>query len=427
MALLQFMQAGMDRTAVPTTVHCDHLIRRAVRRRRRPRPRARARTGRSTSSSSRPPRRYGIGFWKPGSGIIHQVVLENYAFPGGHDDRHRLAHAQRRRPRHVRHRRRRRRRRRRDGRLPVGGAAAEAHRRAAHRQALAAGPRPRTSSSSSSTSSRSRAAPTRSSSTSAPGAPRSRAPARPPSPTWAPSSAPRPRSSPSTPAWRPTCAPPARADSPTSPTPTATCSPPTPRSSAAPEKFFDESRRDRPRPPSSPTSSARTPRTWRGPLSKVPAAVRENGYPRRSRPRSSARAPTPPTRTSRRAAAVARQALAAGLKARVPLLITPGSEQVYATIERDGLLDGVRGVGATVLANACGPCIGQWQRDEFAEGRRPTRSSPRSTATSRRATTATRRRSPSSRRRRWWWRYVGRGHARRSTRSRTRSQSTAAR
>jgi aconitate hydratase len=52
----------------------------------------------------------------------------------------------------------------------------------------------------------------------------------------------------------------------------------------------------------------------------------------------------------------------------VPLLITPGSEQVYATIERDGLLDVFHEFGATVLANACGPCIGQWQREEFPKG-----------------------------------------------------------
>ena len=82
MALLQFMHAGMDEAAVPSTVHCDHLIQ--------------AHTGakndllrafdenqevyeflRTVSA------RYGIGFWKPGAGIIHQVVLENYAFPGG--------------------------------------------------------------------------------------------------------------------------------------------------------------------------------------------------------------------------------------------------------------------------------------------------------------------------------------------------------
>ena len=82
MALLQFMQAGKEKVAVPTTVHCDHLIQ--------------AKSGASedlktaNSSSSEVfdflesvSNKYGIGFWKPGAGIIHQVVLENYAFPGG--------------------------------------------------------------------------------------------------------------------------------------------------------------------------------------------------------------------------------------------------------------------------------------------------------------------------------------------------------
>jgi aconitate hydratase len=82
MALLQFMQAGRDKTAVPSTVHCDHLIQ--------------AKTGaaedlRVALDNNREvydflasvSNRYGIGFWKPGAGIIHQVVLENYAFPGG--------------------------------------------------------------------------------------------------------------------------------------------------------------------------------------------------------------------------------------------------------------------------------------------------------------------------------------------------------
>ncbi|SVC24128.1 uncharacterized protein METZ01_LOCUS276982, partial [marine metagenome] len=82
MAILQFMQSGRSKVAVPTTVHCDHLIR--------------------ANSGSNPDlkkallennevyqflqsasAKYGIGFWKPGAGIIHQVVLENYAFPGG--------------------------------------------------------------------------------------------------------------------------------------------------------------------------------------------------------------------------------------------------------------------------------------------------------------------------------------------------------
>ncbi|HCB34425.1 MAG TPA: aconitate hydratase [Acidimicrobiaceae bacterium] len=63
-----------------------------------------------------------------------------------------------------------------------------------------------------------------------------------------------------------------------------------------------------------------------------------------------------------RVASIARQAAAAGLRARTRLLITPGSEQIRATIERDGLLADLEALGATVLANACGPCIGQWDR-----------------------------------------------------------------
>ena len=65
-----------------------------------------------------------------------------------------------------------------------------------------------------------------------------------------------------------------------------------------------------------------------------------------------------------RAAHVARQAKAHGLKARAPFLVTPGSEQVRATIERDGLMADLEAIGAIVLANACGPCIGQWERSD---------------------------------------------------------------
>jgi len=63
-----------------------------------------------------------------------------------------------------------------------------------------------------------------------------------------------------------------------------------------------------------------------------------------------------------RAASIARQAAAKGLRAKCALLISPGSEQIRATIERDGLMADLEAVGATVLANACGPCIGQWER-----------------------------------------------------------------
>jgi len=66
-----------------------------------------------------------------------------------------------------------------------------------------------------------------------------------------------------------------------------------------------------------------------------------------------------------RAASLAEQAKAKGVKAKIPLLVTPGSEQIRGTIERDGQMDSLKDIGATVLANACGPCIGQWNRPEL--------------------------------------------------------------
>ena len=69
-----------------------------------------------------------------------------------------------------------------------------------------------------------------------------------------------------------------------------------------------------------------------------------------------------------RSSSVAKQAEKHGIKAKIPLLVTPGSEQIRSTIERDGQIDTLKSIGATVLANACGPCIGQWQRPELKEG-----------------------------------------------------------
>ena len=69
-----------------------------------------------------------------------------------------------------------------------------------------------------------------------------------------------------------------------------------------------------------------------------------------------------------RAAFIAREAAKKGLKSKVPLMVTPGSEITRATIERDGYLKDLESIGAIVLANACGPCIGQWKRDDIKEG-----------------------------------------------------------
>ncbi|VVC05522.1 Methanogen homoaconitase large subunit [uncultured archaeon] len=69
-----------------------------------------------------------------------------------------------------------------------------------------------------------------------------------------------------------------------------------------------------------------------------------------------------------RAASVAEQAKSHGINVKIPLLVTPGSEQIRATIERDGQMHTLNEIGATVLANACGPCIGQWNRPEIKSG-----------------------------------------------------------
>ncbi|KAB1067186.1 aconitate hydratase [Tamlana haliotis] len=82
MALLQFMQAGKPKVAVPTTVHCDHLIQ-AKEGAAKDLKHANSVSSEVFDFLESVSNKYGIGFWKPGAGIIHQVVLENYAFPGG--------------------------------------------------------------------------------------------------------------------------------------------------------------------------------------------------------------------------------------------------------------------------------------------------------------------------------------------------------
>jgi len=82
MALLQFMQAGRSKVAVPSTVHCDHLIQAEVGADKDLR-KAKDKNKEVYDFLASVSNKYGIGFWKPGAGIIHQVVLENYAFPGG--------------------------------------------------------------------------------------------------------------------------------------------------------------------------------------------------------------------------------------------------------------------------------------------------------------------------------------------------------
>ncbi len=98
------------------------------------------------------------------------------------------------------------------------------------------------------------------------------------------------------------------------------------------------------------------------PLSKFAAAIKEHEYPEELKVGLIGSCTNSSYEDIERSTSVAKQAIAKGLKAKAEFVITPGSEQIRATIERDGQLQILTDVGGTVLANACGPCIGQWKR-----------------------------------------------------------------
>eukprot|EP00742_Colponemidia_sp_Colp-10_P001871 GILJ01002001.1.p1 GENE.GILJ01002001.1~~GILJ01002001.1.p1 ORF type:complete len:793 (-),score=162.60 GILJ01002001.1:240-2294(-) len=104
------------------------------------------------------------------------------------------------------------------------------------------------------------------------------------------------------------------------------------------------------------------------PLTEFASAVKQNSWPDDLRVALIGSCTNSSYEDMSRAASLAKQAAAAGLKCKIPFNITPGSEQIRATIARDGLLDTFEKVGATVLANACGPCIGQWNRKDTQLG-----------------------------------------------------------
>jgi aconitate hydratase len=106
------------------------------------------------------------------------------------------------------------------------------------------------------------------------------------------------------------------------------------------------------------------------PLSKFAAAVKEKGYPEELKVGLIGSCTNSSYEDMERAASVAKQALVHGVKAKSTFTITPGSEQIRATIERDGQMDIFTRVGGLVLANACGPCIGQWKRHDIQKGER---------------------------------------------------------
>jgi len=104
------------------------------------------------------------------------------------------------------------------------------------------------------------------------------------------------------------------------------------------------------------------------PLSKLAKDVKEKGWPEKISAALVGSCTNSSYEDISRAADLARQVAKHGLKMPVPFLVTPGSEQVYQTIKRDGQMEALESIGAQVLANACGPCIGQWKRQDIKKG-----------------------------------------------------------
>lgn len=107
-------------------------------------------------------------------------------------------------------------------------------------------------------------------------------------------------------------------------------------------------------------------KTWK--ISEFTEAVRHNGFPEKLSVALIGSCTNSSYEDMERASSIAKQALKHGLKAKCALTITPGSEQIRATIDRDGLLKVLEQIGGLVLANACGPCIGQWKRHDVPFG-----------------------------------------------------------
>jgi len=108
------------------------------------------------------------------------------------------------------------------------------------------------------------------------------------------------------------------------------------------------------------------------PISQLAAAAKENGYPEEIKVGLIGSCTNSSYEDIERSASIARFAVKNGLKAKSEFVITPGSEQVRATIERDGQLEDFKKIGGMVLANACGPCIGQWKRHGVEPGEKNT-------------------------------------------------------
>ncbi len=367
MALLQFMQAGRKRVAVPTTVHCDHLIR--------------ARVGADKDMQvalnennevyaflKSVSQKYGIGFWNPGAGIIHQVVLENYAFPGGliiGTDSHTPNGGGL-------------------GMLAIGVGGADAADVMAGlpwnvRMPKLIGVR-LTGSLSGWTSPKDAILKlagiltvkggtgkiveyfgpgTHSISCTGKGTITNMGAELGATTSVFPFDA---RMATYLRATR-------RADLAALAERYAADLTADPAVEKEPSKFYDEIVEIDLSTLEPHIVGPHTPDLAR-PISQLKEDAKKNGYPVEIKVSLIGSCTNSSYEDIGRATHVAKQARAHGIKAHTPFLITPGSDQIHNTIQRDGQLAALEGIGGTVLANACGPCIGQWQRDDIKKGDR---------------------------------------------------------
>jgi aconitate hydratase len=361
MAILQFMMSGRKRVAVPTTVHCDHLIR-AQSGAADDLARAIADNREVYGFLSSAAKKYGMGFWKPGSGIIHQVVLENYAFPGGlmiGADSHTpnggglgmlaigvggadCAETMSGLPWEVLHPKvvgvhlR--------GKLSGWTAAKDVITHLATVLTVKGGtnkiieyfgPGTHSISATGKATICNMGAELGATTSVFPFDARMAAYLRATDRGEIAALAERHHEH-------------LVAD---------------PQIDAAPETFYDEIveiNLDELEPhvvgPHSPDRGR--------PISKLAEEARANGWPLRITNALIGSCTNSSYEDMRRAAHIATQGLRAGLRAKSPFWITPGSERIYQTIKRDGMVEIFEKIGGTVLANACGPCIGQWKRTD---------------------------------------------------------------
>src|SRR5713101_6883168 len=366
MAMLQFMQAGKKRVAVPSTIHCDHLIR-AESGSAKDLTRAIDENKEVYNFLASAAKKYGIGFWKPGAGIIHQVVLENYAFPGGliiGTDSHTPNGGGL-------------------GMLAIGVGGADAGEVMAglawevlHPKLIGIrltgklqgwssskdvilyvcglltvkggtnkileyfGPGAETISCTGKGTITNMGAELGATTSVFPFDDKMAAYLR---------ITDREEVAKLAEANRELLV----AD---------------PEVAKAPEKYFDQVVEIDLSKLEPHVVGPHTPDLAR-PISKMAAEAREKGYPVELKAALIGSCTNSSYEDISRSAHIAQQGLKAGLKAKAPFLVSPGSERIYHTMKRDGFLETFEKLGGTVLSNSCGPCIGQWKRADGVKGK----------------------------------------------------------